>query len=144
MQGRLGAVTAKHVIHLRVADEFLMKIRGGEPAHDDRDVRMDLLHDSGYLQRPVCVRQPVKVDAYGSRANRCQKPWNRETRLLHHAHRQIRYAHVHPALPQVACDGKKAERIHLEHWRRWDEVANGTVEDRLLTKVINARRMQEQ
>jgi hypothetical protein len=67
-----------------------------------------------------------------------------EAPVVHHAQREVDDPDVEPAVVQVAGDRQEPKRIHLEHGRRGDHVADRSVQDGVLAEVVDARRVQQQ
>jgi hypothetical protein len=105
---------------------------------------VQLLHDARHFQGAVGVRQPMQIDADGFGFLACEEARHVEAAAVHHAQREIDDAHLHAAIVQIARDRQKSQGVHLEHGRGGDHVAHRTVEDRLVAKIVNARRMQQQ
>ncbi|MBA7609899.1 hypothetical protein ES703_17099 [subsurface metagenome] len=138
----LGGVAPEHIIDLGVIQKLLVIVGGGESAEDQFCLWVMPFYHPAYLDGAVGVEQPVKVDAeYGS-VQALDKLLGVEFGGSEHADRQVHDTHTVASPFQVLRDAGKAYGIELENRGGGDEVAGRTIEDGLLTKVVDARRVK--
>jgi hypothetical protein len=122
---------------LGVANQLLVKIRGGITAEDDRDVRSVFFAEARNFQGTLNMGKPVEVYAKGPGMESGNELSHVKILILNHPQGQIDDADRDSVPLQMLRDGGEAYRIHLENGRGRHEVANGPEEDGKLAKIID-------
>src|SRR6266545_3733658 len=110
---------------------------------NDRDIWMQALEQASDLDCSLRVRQPVQVDAEQLRTQSRKQLLRSKAPATHHQQREVDDSHSIPMPPQKRGEREKSNWVHLEHRRGWDHIAERTIENRAFTKVVDARRVDE-
>ena len=94
-------------------------------------------------QGSLDMSHPVKVDPEDHGLIFQDEPLHVELLILEHLHGDIDDPHFEAVALQIFGEADKPDGIHLEDWRRGDDIADRTMDSGPLSEVVKGRGMQK-